>query len=661
MVRVPSQQFDFTGGWMDAGMAARRDLDRYYKGGQELRNVVLETIGGAASRGGLRYRAEIPDAAAGVKIEGFEFSTEQLYLTVFTDANLRVFMDGAEVWTGAAPWTAAQLADMDRAQALDTMILTHSAHQTRELKRTASHTSWALDAVAFTRVPTHPMGRETTSSGTPTAATGTGVTFTAAASEFTAGDVGKWIVGNQGRAKIAGYTSATVVTVDIDQDFKDTTAIHDGDWTIETEVWSAAEGWPAAVHLQEGRSFMAGSSTLLQTAWGSRSGAVYDFKVTWEALDDEAAEATLAGKRVNAIRRIDGNVDLFLFTSGGIFAVSPGKGAAITPETFLPKKHVAIPSANLQPVDIDGAVGFVAADDDGNPTTLHELVHDPNSATERYMALDLNVVSASLARKPIGLAARKGKQSAMTAVQVFMVNGDDGTVAVLHSRRNENVAGWALWDSPGNSGSDAVLAVAVVGSEVYFVVERTVDGAARYFLESLDDGLKFDCAVTAASGAAQSEWAALAPHLEGETVKVFADGALRDDAVVGVGGAVAVSDGGEALAVSDIEIGLAFRRVVETMPLEAQLSNGTAVGEANRLFKATIEVANAYPGFTVNDRPGTARRFGASVLDAAPAPFTGLVTRRFLGWRKNRARGATVRVESAMPLTVRSVKAVLAG
>lgn len=82
----------------------------------------------------------------------------------------------------------------------------------------------------------------TVSTLTPGATTGTGVTFTASAATFVAGDVGKQIVFTDGssfaRATITGYTSATQVTADIVNAFPSTSAIAAGSWGLAVSTVS---------------------------------------------------------------------------------------------------------------------------------------------------------------------------------------------------------------------------------------------------------------------------------------------------------------------------------------------------------------------------------------------------------------------------------------
>lgn len=71
---------------------------------------------------------------------------------------------------------------------------------------------------------------------TPAAETGTAITFTASASVFVIGDIGKIIRMNGGRAKIVGYTSGTQVTADIQRDLSSTISASSGDWSLGTET-----------------------------------------------------------------------------------------------------------------------------------------------------------------------------------------------------------------------------------------------------------------------------------------------------------------------------------------------------------------------------------------------------------------------------------------
>lgn len=75
---------------------------------------------------------------------------------------------------------------------------------------------------------------------TPSAVTGSGVTFTAGSSAFVVGDVGSQIWYGGSKATITGYTSATVVTATIFQDFPNTNPIPSGGWAIAKTSFTGA-------------------------------------------------------------------------------------------------------------------------------------------------------------------------------------------------------------------------------------------------------------------------------------------------------------------------------------------------------------------------------------------------------------------------------------
>lgn len=82
---------------------------------------------------------------------------------------------------------------------------------------------------------------------TPAAATGTGITFTAGGAVFTSDMVGRelWrksVTGAEtGRARITAYTSSTVVTCEILEDFDSTSAIPIGEWYLTADELSGLD------------------------------------------------------------------------------------------------------------------------------------------------------------------------------------------------------------------------------------------------------------------------------------------------------------------------------------------------------------------------------------------------------------------------------------
>ena len=99
-------------------------------------------------------------------------------------------------------------------------------------------------------------------------------------------------------------------------------------------------------------------------------------------------------------------------------------------------------------------------------------------------------------------------------------------------------------------------------------VERTIDGNTNRYIErfkpndwgSDDDDLYFVDSGVAYSVGATADFTGL-DHLEGETVKVWADGIVLSDEIV-VGGAITID-----VASSTVAVGLPYTAKIETLPI----------------------------------------------------------------------------------------------
>jgi hypothetical protein len=218
----------------------------------------------------------------------------------------------------------------------------------------------------------------------------------------------------------------------------------------------------------------------------------------------------------------------------------------------------------------------------------------------------------------------------------------DGSIGTLTLYRAEQVIAWTRQETAG-----AFRAVAETDGRVFAVVER----AGTHRLECFDTTLGVDAALSGAAATPREEWSGLA-HLEGLEVGVLADGAPR--------GGTTVANGRILLDVpaTAVQAGLTFAHVVEPLPPQLTLGAGAAAAPL-RLVSATFRLL-ATPALSVDlgrgVQPVPFRRMDSALLDAAPQPFTGDVTLRALGWRRD-AMAPLWRVEgdTPLPLTLLSV------
>lgn len=410
-------------------------------------------------------------------------------------------------------------------------------------------------------------------------------------------------------------------------------------------VWSSTRGWPRAVFLHQGRLYFGGSKSRPQTIWGSKANSFFDFGTTSSALDDEAVELTMDNDRVCAVQQLYALNDFFAFTSGGLF--SRVSDNIITPNDFAMRRSSEVPAAKLRPAEIDGSVMYASYGQESGFSTIYEVIFDYD--TQSYRAEDVALLSAALMRQPVDMAARRGNET-NSANHLYVVNGEDGSIAVLNSRKVQKMTGWTLLTTGG-----AVLCVAVVGNIPYFIVRREVAGSTVHTIERLDPDRRLDCSVVLTAEEATDTWAdASLAFFNGETVDLIGDGAPLGQVEV------TAAEITTTYPVSELEIGFAFDWAVETMPA---MVDGSEIMERHRLTKAAIVVENT-AGMSVNGRPVADQFVGNNLLDRPAQPFTGTKPIRLLGWKGGRAggRGATVRITgtSANPATILAVAAEVA-
>ena len=235
MARVAAQLTNFTAGELSPRLDGRNDLSKYPAGCKTLENIVIYPHGAAARRPGTQFIAEVKTSSAKTRLIPFEFSTTQTYILEFGNQYMRVYIDKGQVLdSGSAfeistPYLTAELFDIKFAQSADVMYITHPSHETKKLSRTG-HTSWTLATVDFTNGPYLDTNTSTTTITASAQTVGTGRTFTASASTFVSTDVDRLIRFRDGYAKVTGFTSATVVTVEIIKDTGSSSA--STDWSL---------------------------------------------------------------------------------------------------------------------------------------------------------------------------------------------------------------------------------------------------------------------------------------------------------------------------------------------------------------------------------------------------------------------------------------------
>lgn len=344
MARVAAQLSNFTAGELSPRLDGRNDLAKYSAGCATVENMVIYPHGAAARRPGTTFIAEVKTSSAKTRLISFEFSTTQTYILELGNQYMRFYRDNGQILSSGSPYEistpylTAELFDIKFAQSADVMYITHPNHATRKLSRTG-HTSWTLTEVDFTNGPYLDTNTSTTTITASASTVGTGRTFTASASTFVSTDVGRLIRFRDGHAKVTGFTSATVVTVEILVDTGSASA--STDWNLG--AFSNTTGHPSCVSFFEQRLVFAATLSQPQAVFFSKSGDYenMDANIGGTVADDDAIIYTIASNQVNAIRFMAAGRTLIIGTAGGEFTVSGGgDNDAVTPTNILIKNNL---------------------------------------------------------------------------------------------------------------------------------------------------------------------------------------------------------------------------------------------------------------------------------------------------------------------------------
>lgn len=432
--------------------------------------------------------------------------------------------------------------------------------------------SWAMSGT--------PSGTITPSIAKPV---GGVATVTASISSFRSTDVGKYIRVHSGLLKITSYTSATEVKAEILSTLSAETATLT--WTLESEVWSAENGYPCCGTFFEERLVLAGSTQYPETVWGSVVGDYENF--TPGTGDADSFEFTLAGRQVNSIRWIYPMESLVLGTVGGEWSIgSDDISKSLTPLNVVAKERRSYGSSTVNPVKADGSVLF--AQRAGRKIREFTYSWEQNG----FVAPDLTLLAEHITEGVV--AGMVYQQEPHSIVWVWL---EDGSLIALTYMRDQDVIGWHK--HPMNGLVESMAVIPGDGyDEVWAVVNRTINGGTVRYVEMMskmfsdtaaqyqsNKGLNaffVDSGITY-SGASTNTITGL-NHLEGETVAVLGNGSAFSNKTVS-GGQITL---GRNVTVA--HVGLPIESLLETMRLDANTVEGTGQGAFKKIHEIIMRV-----------------------------------------------------------------------
>lgn len=155
MPKFKKQKTSFVGGEQSPLLDARTDLDKHQTGAKNMDNVIITPTGAVKRRYGTEDLENLgtffPDR---YRLESFELSSNKSFLLIFEPNLLRIFDTNTNTISANIPTIWDKPREVDTAQSLNTMVLTHPDHKPMKLfTKDGTVNGFIIEEVLFNAIP----------------------------------------------------------------------------------------------------------------------------------------------------------------------------------------------------------------------------------------------------------------------------------------------------------------------------------------------------------------------------------------------------------------------------------------------------------------------------------------------------------------------------
>lgn len=423
-------------------------------------------------------------------------------------------------YTAAHPWAPADFRLLKFTQDKDTMFMAHPSYDPRRLTR-AGHANWSVTSVAFT--PATPTPGTVTLSGA--GATGGTTTWqykvtavdnlsleesnTSAIAQTTTGKAALTTTdkitltipavvgaGSYNIYKFSnglfGFIGTTQTTT-----FDDTGIAPDtSDAPPEAKnPFANAGDKPGTVEFHEQRLTWARSNNNSNRWWASQSAQYTNMNTSTPGAKGDAITMSIAARKAQEIRHIVSVADLLLLTVSGVWRVVPADDSGfLAYDNTKPVNQADKCGSSHVPPLVVGAEVLYIQDQTASVRSL-----DYKLENNKYNPTDISIFSRHLLKKRQIVAWAYASIPNYIAMAVT----DDGLVLCCTYLKDQEVLAWTWWQTDGKFKDVAVIQEDTEDA-AYFLVERTVGGVKKQFVERLhsrtfnhvEDAFFLDCGAT---------------------------------------------------------------------------------------------------------------------------------------------------------------------
>ena len=244
-------------------------------------------------------------------------------------------------------------------------------------------------------------------------------------------------------------------------------------------AFSADQGYPSTVSYFPDRIVLAATPKQPVGVFGSKTSNYHDFGVSNPVVASDSFTVFLNARQLNAISDLVPLSDLLIGTSNIIWRMWPGStGTALSPLAIAstPQSYYG-ESPNCAAVLYGDSAIF--AEYDGR--RLRDLIYQ--FAYDKFVGQELTLYARHLI--PFGTSMKRLTYKPDAAAQFVLPLRSDGLMLCCTYLREQQLVGWAHWDTAGTFEDQCVVPETTQFSQ-YVIVNRTIAGVQGRYIERLD-------------------------------------------------------------------------------------------------------------------------------------------------------------------------------
>ena len=387
---------------------------------------------------------------------------------------------------------------------------------------------------------------------------------------------------HEGIAEITAVAAGgATATVDIQRASGSTATT--ADWAEGS--WGDYRGWPAVVEFHpEDRLMFANTDGEPDTYWLTMVGNYTNFARSSPLVDSDAISSPVPSRKVNGINGLVPLSEMIALTLSNEISVRSSSGP-LSPTTVYNKIHGWEGSYGIRPLIIGNRAVYIQS----TGSIVRDLGYELYSET--FTGLDRSILSNHLfgGYTIVEMAYQQNPDRLVWTIR------SDGLLLSMTYMPEQEVIAWSWHDT--NSGTDLFESVCCIRGdgydEVWFVVNR---GGTRYIERMTQrqastvpaNQFFVDCGTT--SSTAQISLMTGLTHLNGKTVAILADGNVLSQQEV-TGSSIALG-----ATYSTVQVGLPYTSDVETLNVDANLTDGTTQGRKIKISQLVLRFLNSRGG-----------------------------------------------------------------